>query len=100
MGEYHLTCARSRLISYMKMKIKKGDKVVVTSGKDKGKQGEVLRVLPREGQSGRIVERPASIHASNVMLVDPASKEPTRIGRRIQDGRLVRFARKSGTKLA
>jgi len=103
----------------MKMKIKKGDKVVVTSGKDKGKQGEVLRVLPREGrivvdgvalakrhtkkrqgQSGRIVERPASIHASNVMLVDPASKEPTRIGRRIQDGRLVRFARKSGTKLA
>ncbi len=78
----------------MKMKIKKGDTVTVISGKDKGKKGEVLRVLPREnrvvvdavalvkrhvrsagrGQSGRIVERPASIHASNVMKVDGSGK--------------------------
>ena len=103
----------------MKMKIKRGDRVVVISGKDKGKQGEVLRVLPKEGrivvdgialakrhtkkrggQSGRIVERPAPIHASNVMVVDPKSKKPTRVGRRMQDSRLVRFARKSGIKLA
>ena len=108
----------NRISNGVKMKIKKGDTVVVTSGKDKGKQGEVLRVLPREGriiidgialakhhtkkrggQSGRIVERPAPVHASNVMVVDPESKKPTRVGRRMQNGRLVRFARKSGTKL-
>lgn len=73
----------------LKMKIKKGNTVMVISGKDKGKKGEVLRVIPKEnrvvvdgvgivkrhvkktsrGQSGRIVERPASIHASNVALV-------------------------------
>ena len=103
----------------MKLKIKKGDKVVVTSGKDKGKRGEVLRVLPkamrivvegvalskrhtqkRGGQSGRIVERPAAIHISNVMLIDPESKTPTRVGREIRDGKIVRIAKKSKISLS
>lgn len=79
-----------------KMHVKKGDTVVVLSGKDKGKKGEVLKVLPKEnrvvvdnvalvkrhlrksgrGQSGRIVERPASIHASNVKRVGEATTKP------------------------
>lgn len=99
----------------LKMKIKKGDTVVITSGKDKGKQGEVLRVIPKEnrivvdniamvkrhfrkagrGQSGRIAERPASIHASNAMLLDPSSKKPTRVGRRMEGEKRVRVAKKS-----
>src|SRR6478735_3329853 len=86
----------------IKMKIKKGDTVMVMSGKDKGKKGEVLNVLPKanrvvvEGvalakrslrktganQSGRIVERPTSIHASNVMVLD-ADKKPTRVYREV-----------------
>lgn len=99
-----------------KMKLKRGDTVVVISGKDKGKQGSIERVValtnkvvvegiaiakhhergPR-GQSGSIVERPRAIDASNVMLIDPKEKKPTRIGRRIEDGKMVRFAKKSGT---
>ena len=83
----------------MKMKIKKGDKVKVLSGKDKGKTGVILTVLPREnrvvvegvamvkrhhrrsgrGQSGRIVEHPASIHASNVGKVEAAEKKAPRV---------------------
>lgn len=78
----------------MKMKVKKGDTVLILTGKDKGKKGEVARVLPKEnrvvvdgvaivkrsvrksgrGQSGRIVERPASIHASNVRVVSKKAK--------------------------
>lgn len=103
----------------VRMKIKKGDHVIVVSGKDKGKKGEVLRVFPkagtivvdgvaiskrhlkkRGGQSGRIVERPVPMQASNVMLVDPESKKPTRVGREMRDGRLVRVAKKSKTSLA
>lgn len=88
--------------SPLKMKVKKGDTVKILSGKDKGKTGEVLSVLPREnrvvvegialvkrhlrstgrGQSGRIVERPASIHASNVVRTSaeakPAKKRATK----------------------
>jgi large subunit ribosomal protein L24 len=99
----------------MKMKLKKDDTVVIVSGKDKGKTGKIIEVLPKEnrivvdgvavvkrslrrggrGQSGRIVERPASIDASNAMLVDPSSKKPTRVGR--TDGK--RVAKKSGTTL-
>ncbi len=102
-----------------KMKIKKGDTVMVVSGKDKGKTGEVVRVIPRKGrvvvdgvalakrhlrrtganQSGRIVERPAAINASNVMLLDPESKKPTRVGREKQDGKNVRMTKKSKTVL-
>jgi large subunit ribosomal protein L24 len=100
----------------MKLKIKKGDKVVVITGRDKGKSGEVLRVLreenrvivqgvhivkrhtrPAAGQPGGIVEKEAPIHVSNVAHVDPKTNEPTRIGYRfLEDGRKVRFARRSG----
>lgn len=104
----------------MKMKLKKGDNVVVVSGKDKGKTGQILSVLPAEGrvviegigmvkrhvrramkgQSGGIFERPRAIDASNVMLVDPKDNKPTRVGRKVEDGKLVRFAKKSGTTLS
>lgn len=103
----------------MKMKLKKGDNVVVVSGKDKGKTGTILTVFPdtnqvvvdgiamvkrhmrRTGakQSGQIVERPRAIDASNVMFMDPKEKKPTRIGRKVEDGKIVRVAKKSGTTL-
>ena len=102
-----------------KLKIKKGDNVVVISGRDKGKQGEVLRVFPAEsrlvvqgvhiarrhtrqrmGDPGGIVEKEATIHISNVAHVDPSSGKPTRVGYKIlNDGRKVRFARRSGEVL-
>jgi len=102
-----------------KMKIKKGDEVIVISGRDKGRTGEVLRVLPSEGRlvvqgvhmarrhtkprlgdPGGIVERELTIHASNVAHVDPQSRRPTRVGYRfLEDGRKVRFARRSGEVL-
>jgi large subunit ribosomal protein L24 len=104
----------------MKMKLKKGDSVVVVSGKDKGKQGTILRTLPTEnkvvvegialvkrhlrramqGQSGGIIERPRAIDASNVMFVDPKTGKGTRIGRKVEDGKVVRVAKKSGTTLS
>ena len=101
----------------MKLKIKKGDKVVVITGRDKGKSGEVLRVLPdesararagrqhgrsatpgrRAGNPGGIVEKEATIHISNVAHVDPKTGKPTRVGYKIlDDGRKVRVARRSG----
>ena len=100
----------------MAWKIKKGDKVVVLSGRDKGKSGEVLSVLrkdervivqgvnmmkrhtkQRPGEPGGILEKEAAIHVSNVAHVDPRSGQPTRIGYRIlDDGRKVRMARRSG----
>ncbi len=103
----------------MKFKIKKGDKVIVITGRDKGKSGEVLRVLrednrvivqgvnmvkrhtkPAAGQTGGIVEKEASIHVSNVAHIDPKSSKPTRVGYKfLQDGRKVRFARRSGEVL-
>ena len=103
----------------MKFKIKKGDKVVVISGRDKGKSGEVLSVLradervlvqgvnmmkrhtkPRPGEPGGIVEKEAAIHISNVAHIDPKSQKPTRVGYRIlDDGRKVRFAKRSGEVL-
>ncbi len=99
-----------------KLKIKKGDNVVVISGRDKGKTGEVLRVFPtdqrvivqgvniarrhtkpRMGEPGGIVEKELAIHISNVAHVDPSSGKPTRVGYKIlDDGRKVRFARRSG----
>jgi large subunit ribosomal protein L24 len=102
-----------------KFKIKKGDNVVVVSGKDKNKTGQVLRVLPQEakvvvegvamvkrhlksrgGQSGRIADRPRAIHISNVMIVDSGSKKGTRVKREVREGKLVRVAVKSGDKLS
>lgn len=100
----------------MAARIRKGDRVVVTTGRDKGKTGEVLRVIPKDErvvvqgvnmikrhtrptqtQQGGIVEREAAIHQSNVMHVDPKSGEPTRVGfKSLDDGRKVRFAKRSG----
>jgi large subunit ribosomal protein L24 len=99
-----------------KLKIKKGDNVVVISGREKGKTGEVLRVLPAEtrvvvqginvarrhtrprmGDPGGIVEKELAIHISNVAHIDPQSSRPTRIGYKLlEDGRKVRVARRSG----
>ncbi|MGC2413479.1 MAG: 50S ribosomal protein L24 [Stellaceae bacterium] len=102
-----------------KMKIKKGDNVVVITGRDKGKAGEVLRVLPAErrlvvqgihvarrhtkprmGDPGGIVDKELTIHVSNVAHVDPQSGKPTRVGyKTLDDGRKVRVARRSGEVL-
>jgi large subunit ribosomal protein L24 len=102
-----------------KLKIKKGDKVVVVTGKDKGKSGEVLRVLPKDqrlvvqgvnmvkrhtrpamGNPGGIVEKEGTIHISNVAHLDPKEQKPTRIGfRLLADGRKVRIAKRSGEVL-
>ena len=100
----------------MPAKIKKGDRVVVTAGRDKGKSGQVLRVYPTEDrvlisgvnlvrrhqrqtqrQQGGIISKEAPVHLSKIAHVDPKGGGPTRIGfRRLEDGRLVRFAKKSG----
>ncbi len=100
----------------LKLKIKKGDQVVVTTGRDRGKTGEVLEVLPKENrakvkginivkrhtkpsqtQPGGIVEKEAAIHVSNLSHIDPKTKQPTRIGFKfLADGRKVRFAKRSG----
>jgi len=99
-----------------KLKIKKGDKVVVITGRDKGKTGEVMKVLREENRlivqgvhmvkrhqrqtmqvQGGIVEKEASIHVSNVAYVDPKTDKPTRVGyKTLEDGRKVRFAKRSG----
>jgi large subunit ribosomal protein L24 len=101
-----------------KLKIKKGDNVVVISGRDKGKSGEVLRVFPTEsrvvvqgvhvarrhtkqsmGNPGGIVEKELTIHVSNIAHIDPSSGKPTRVGYTTVDGRKVRVARRSGEML-
>ncbi len=99
-----------------KFKIKKGDKVIVTTGRDKGKQGEVLQVLrsdkrvlvqgvnmikrhtrPSQTTAGGIVEKEAPVHISNVSHIDPKSNQATRVGLRTEDGgRKVRYAKRSG----
>jgi large subunit ribosomal protein L24 len=100
----------------VKLKIKKGDNVIVISGRDKGRTGEVLRVFPAEqrvivqgvhlarrhtkprlGDPGGIVDKELTIHVSNVAHIDPQSGKPTRIGYKFLDGgRKVRVARRSG----
>jgi large subunit ribosomal protein L24 len=100
-------------------RIRKGDTVMVLTGKDKGRTGEVLRVLPSEkrvlvqgvnmakrhakprmGDPGGIQEREATIHLSNVAHVDPDSGDATRIGFRVlEDGRKVRYAKRSGQQI-
>ncbi len=99
-----------------KLKVKKGDKVTVITGRDKGRTGEVLRVDPKRSRvlvqgvnmvkrhqgptqtsPGGIIEREASLHVSNVAHIDPKSNKPTRVGYRIETGdRKVRFAKRSG----
>ncbi|WP_417517650.1 50S ribosomal protein L24 [Minwuia sp.] len=99
-----------------KFRIRKGDKVVVLTGRDKGRKGEVLRVLrderrvvvsginmikrhqrPGAGNPGGIIEREAAIHISNVAHEDPKDGTPTRVGyKTLEDGRKVRVAKRSG----
>ena len=98
------------------MHVKKGDKVKVITGKDKGKEGVILAAFPKQDRvlvegvnivkkhvkpnqlnpQGGIVSQEAEIHVSNVMLIDPKSGEPTRVGYEIKDGTKVRVAKKSG----
>jgi large subunit ribosomal protein L24 len=97
-------------------KIKKGDQVVVMTGRDKGKKGEVFQVMPKEGralvrgvnvvrrhqkqtaqQEGGRISKEASIHLSNLALEDPKDGKPTRVGfKLLADGRKARFAKRSG----
>jgi len=97
-------------------KIKKGDQVIVLTGRDKGKKGEVFQVMPKDGralvrgvnvvrkhqrqtaqQEGGIIAKEVPIHVSNLALEDPKDGKPTRVGfKRLDDGRKVRFAKRSG----
>ncbi|MBR9922165.1 MAG: 50S ribosomal protein L24 [Bacteroidetes bacterium] len=98
-----------------KLHLKKGDKVVVIAGANKGATGEILEMIPEKNRAvvdnvnivkkhtkpmgenpGGINEVPAPIHLSNLMLIDPKSGEPTRVGRKEVDGKLVRYSKKSG----
>jgi large subunit ribosomal protein L24 len=101
------------------MHVKKGDKVMVISGKDKGKQGVVLASYPKKDRvlveginvvkkhskpsqvnpQGGILSKEAPIHVSNVMPLDPKSGEPTRVGYKVVDNKKVRVAKKSGETL-
>ena len=100
----------------MAAKIKKGDKVVVLAGRDKGKAGEVLQVIPKDARAivrgvmmvkkhtkasaqseGGIISKEATIDLSNLAVADPKDGKPTRVGFRVlDDGRKVRFAKRSG----
>ena len=100
----------------LKFKIRKGDKVVVITGKDKGKQGEIVRMIPSEnravvrgvnlakrhtrqtaGQEGGIISKEMPIHVSNLALRDPKDGKPTRVGyKTLADGKKVRVAKRSG----
>jgi len=100
----------------MAAKIKKGDKVVVMAGRDKGKTGEVRQVIPAEGRAivagvnlvrrhtrpsakseGGIISKESPIHLSNLSIADPKTGKPTRVGFKIlDDGRKVRVAKRSG----
>ena len=99
-----------------KLKLKKGDKVVVLAGRDKGKKGEIIRVMPTQNravvrgvnmirrhqrqsanQEGGIIAREAPIHISNLGIEDPKDGKPARVGyKMLDDGRKVRFAKRSG----
>jgi large subunit ribosomal protein L24 len=103
----------------MPARIRKGDEVQVISGKDKGKRGKVLEVMPKQERvlveglnmvkrhtkprppkvQGGVIERPAPIHLSNVALLDPADKHPTRVRFQVVDGKPVRIAARSGQKI-
>ena len=98
------------------LKVKKGDHVIVMTGKDKGKHGEVLQVMPKESralvqgvnivrrhqkqsaqQEGGIVPKEAPVHLSNLAIEDPKDGKPTRVGfKTLDDGTKVRFAKRSG----
>ncbi len=103
-----------------KLHIKKGDTVFVNSGESKGQQGRVLEVIRKSDRAiveginlvskstkpnakspqGGIIKKEASVHISNLMVVDPATGKPTRIGRKANgEGRLVRYSKKSGEEI-
>lgn len=119
-----------RLAKPIKLKIRKGDKVMIIAGKDKGQTGFVAAVAPKEqrvivlkeneenpeqplplnaavkhrkarmqGERSARFNIPAPIHVSNVMVLDPETNEPTRVGRRKEDGKLIRYGKKSGKEL-
>lgn len=101
------------------MNIRKGDNVIVIAGKDKGKEGKITRVFParnevvvegvnmkkkhkrarKQGQKGQIIDIASPVNASNVMLKDPKTGKPTRIGIKKEDGKRVRIAKKSGSTI-
>jgi len=116
--------------THIKLKVRKGDKVVIISGKDKGEIGFVAAVSPKDqkvivlkeneenpeqpfplnaavkhrkarnqGERSMRIKIPVPIHVSNVMVIDATTNLPTRVGRRLEDGKLVRYAKKSGNKL-
>ena len=116
---------------HIKLKIRKGDKVIIIAGKDKGEIGTVYAVSPKEQKVIVLAENPENpeqplplnaavkhrkarmqgersvrlripkpLHISNVKLIDPTTNEPTRVGRRVEDGKLVRYAKKSGATIA
>lgn len=99
-------------------KIRKGDKVVVLTGKDKGRTGEVVQVMPKEdralvkgvnmvkrhqrqtqSQEAGIITKEASIHLSNLAIADPKDGKPTRVGFKIEGDKKVRFAKRSGVSI-
>jgi large subunit ribosomal protein L24 len=103
----------------MAAKIRKGDKVVVLTGRDKGRSGEVIEVRPSEGralvrginmvkrhqrqtanQEGGIISKEGTIHLSNLAVADPKSGKPTRVGFKLmKDGQRVRVAKRSGVEI-
>ena len=102
-----------------KLRIKKGDNVIVMAGNDKGKTGKVLSVAPAENRAivegvnlvskhtkpnskapqGGIIKKEAPIHVSNLSLIDPKSNTATRVGYKVVDGKKVRYAKKSGEEI-
>ena len=102
-----------------KLHIKKGDTVYVNAGNDKGKTGKVLEVIPAKDRAivegvnivskhtkpspkhpqGGIVKQEAGVHISNLQVVDPKTGKATRIGRKVVDGKIVRYAKKSGEEI-
>jgi large subunit ribosomal protein L24 len=114
----------------VKLKLRKGDRVMVIAGKDKGQKGFIAASFPKthkvivlqenaedqdnpiplnamikhykakfQGEQSARIKMPAPIHISNVMLLDPKTDAPTRVGRKKEDGKLVRYAKKSGTTI-
>lgn len=101
------------------MKIKKNDNIIVIAGKDKGKTGSVSRVFPKKdmviisglnlkkrhqrprkgGEKGQIVDKAMPVHVSNVMVVDPGTKNSVRVGKKLVGGRFVRISKKSGKEI-
>ncbi len=98
-----------------KLKIKKGDQVIVIAGAYKGKKGRVLEVYPLKNRAlvegvnivkkhqkptndnpGGIIEKEAPIHISNILIIDPKTGDATRVGRKLENGKLVRYSKKTG----